>query len=115
MSAGKIFAMRDISVQDSELLPVILEPLTSAALQAASGPSARDSSTVRSQAESPSPALPVGSAEAIAEAAPALEMLKVTQASSKLFLRIKGCSSDGTGAMVHRCIKPKQHALPPSM
>ena len=72
--------MRDISVQDSELLPVTLEPLTSAALQAASGISDSGSSTPRSQAQSPQQVPSAGSAEAIATAAPALEMLKVTQA-----------------------------------
>ncbi len=69
MPAGKIIAMQDISVQDSELLPVILEPLTSAALHAASGRSDRRND----QGSAQKPSSPASSVPG----APALDTLKV--------------------------------------
>ena len=64
--------MRDISVKESEVLPIILQPLISSAVQAAAG-KPRPLSTAQPSRQADSDE----GAEAIRKAAPAVEKLRV--------------------------------------
>ncbi|KAK9827820.1 hypothetical protein WJX74_003826 [Apatococcus lobatus] len=75
--AGKVLAMRDISVEESEMLPIILQPLISSALQAAAGKPQQHSSTSSSPSQPSGQADANTRAEAIRKAAPAVEKLRV--------------------------------------
>lgn len=80
--AGKVLAMRDISVQESELLPIILQPLISSALQAAAGKPQPEAQAPSSAAQSSSSSAGRGDrVEAIRKAAPAVEKLRVRNCS----------------------------------
>ena len=77
-AAGKVLAMRDISVQESELLPIILQPLISSALQAAAGKTQQESQEAGSAAQySSSSADRTNEIESIRRTAPAVEKLRV--------------------------------------
>lgn len=75
--AGKILAMRDISVRQSELLPLILQPLTASAVAAASHRPREEQLPAEEGLAASLPQSSTARAEAIEQAAPAIERLKV--------------------------------------
>lgn len=85
--------MRDISVKESEVLPIILQPLISSAVQAAAGKPSLPS-TAQSSRQADSDKGP----EAIRKAAPAVEKLRVghLMTPARLAMLILLCGSIST-------------------
>ncbi len=69
--------MRDISVRQSELLPLILQPLTASAVAAASQRPREEQLPAEEGLAASLPQSSTARAEAIEQAAPAIERLKV--------------------------------------